>query len=54
MSGRTFLNALKPSFGHSKVVHTLIGMGRAALAAAVSYAGKATRISREVQRRSQY
>ena len=51
MSGRTFLNTLKPSSGHSKILHTLIGKGSAALAAAVPYPGKATRISREGQRR---
>ena len=32
-------------FGHTKILHTLIGMGSSALAAAVSYPGKATWIS---------
>ena len=38
-------------FGHTKILHTLIGMGSAALAAAVPRPGKATRISRKRQRR---
>ena len=33
-----------------KILHTLIGMGSAALAAAVPYSGKAARISRKGQR----
>ena len=32
--------------GHTKILHTLIGMGSATLAAAVPYRGKATRIFR--------
>ena len=32
-------------FGHRKILHTLIGMGSAAPAAAVPYPGKVTRIS---------
>ena len=35
--------AAKPLSGQRKILHTLIGMGSAALAAAVSYSGKATR-----------
>ena len=38
-----------PLFGHTKIQHTLIGMGSAALAAAVPYPGKATRISCKAQ-----
>ena len=34
-----------PLFGHRKILQTLTGMGSAALATAVSYPGKATRIS---------
>ena len=34
--------AATPVSGHTKVLHTLIGMGSAALAAAVPYPGKAT------------
>ena len=41
-------------FGHTKILHTLIGMGSAALAAAVPYPGKATRISRKEQRSTKY
>ena len=37
--------------GHTKILHTLTEMGSAALAAAVSYPGKATRISRKGQGR---
>ena len=37
--------AATPLFGHSKVLHTLIAMGSAALAAAVHYPGKGTRTS---------
>ena len=33
-----------PLFGHTKILHVLLGMGSAALAAAVPYPGKATRI----------
>ena len=36
-----------PLFGHTKILQTLIGMGSAALAAALPYLGKATRISRK-------
>ena len=36
-----------PLFGHTKILHTLIGMGSTALAAAVSHQGKATRIFRK-------
>ena len=39
-----------PFFGHTKIPHTLTGMGSAALAAAVLYPGKATRISHKGQR----
>ena len=38
-----------PLFGHTKILHTPIGMGSAALAAALLYHGKATRISRKGQ-----
>ena len=38
-----------PLFGHTKVLHTPVGTGSAALAAAVPYPGKATRISRTVK-----
>ena len=38
-------NAAVPLSGHTKTLHTPIGMGSAALAAAVLYPGKATRIS---------
>ena len=38
-----------PLFGHTKILQTLIGMGSAALAAAVPYPGKATRIARRGQ-----
>ena len=34
-----------PLFGHRKILHTLIGMGSAVLAAAVPYPDKATQIS---------
>ena len=37
-------------FGHTVTLHTLTGMGSAALAAAVPYAGKAIQISRMGQR----
>ena len=37
-------------FGHAKILHTLIGMGSAALVAAVLYPGKVTRMSRMGQR----
>ena len=33
-----------PLFGHTKILHTLVGMGSAAFAAAVPYPGKATQI----------
>ena len=36
-------------FGHTKILHTPVGMGSAALAAALFYHGKATRISRKGQ-----
>ena len=37
-----------PLFGQTKILHTLTGTGRAALAAAVpNYPGKVTRVSRE-------
>ena len=36
--------------GHTKIQHTLIGMGSAALAATVPYPGKADRFSRKEQR----
>ena len=36
-------------FEHAKILHTSIGMGSAALAAAVPYPGKATRISSKGQ-----
>ena len=39
----------RPLFGHTKILHTPIGMGSAALAAALLYHGKATRISRKGQ-----
>ena len=39
-----------PLFGDTKILHTLIGMGSAALAAAVLYPGKATLIFRKGQR----
>ena len=38
-----------PLFGHTKILQTLIGMGSAALAAAVPYPGEATRISSKGQ-----
>ena len=38
-----------PLFGHPKMLHTLTGIGSAALAAAVPYPGKATRNSYEGQ-----
>ena len=38
-----------PLSGHRKILHTLIGMGSAALAAAVPYPGKVNRISRKGQ-----
>ena len=41
--------AATPSCGHTKTLHTPIGMGSAALAAAVSYPGKATWISHKGQ-----
>ena len=31
-----------PLLGHTEILHTLIGMGSAALEAAVAYPGKAT------------
>ena len=34
-----------PLFGHTKILHTLIGMSSTALAAAVPYSGKGTRFS---------
>ena len=37
------------SFGHMKILYTLVAMGSAALAAAVFYPGKATRTSRKGQ-----
>ena len=40
-----------PLSGHTKMLHTLVAMGSAALTAAVPYTGKATRISR-IWRRS--
>ena len=33
-----------PLFGHTKILHTLIGMGRAALATAVPYPSKVTEL----------
>ena len=39
-----------PLFGYRKMLHTQVGMGSAALGAAVSYPGKATWISRSGQR----
>ena len=36
--------------GQSEILHTLIGMGSAALAAAVFHPGKATRVSHKGQR----
>ena len=39
--------------GHTKILHTLIGMDSAALAAAVPYSVKTTRISRKQQRSTQ-
>ena len=44
--------AVIPVFEHTKILHTLIGVGSAALAAAVPYPGKATRISRKGQWRT--
>ena len=41
-----------PLSGHRKMQHTLVGMGSAALAAAVPCPGKATRISRKGQKKS--
>ena len=38
-----------PLFGHTKILHTLVGMGSAALAAAAPYPGKTSRILREGQ-----
>ena len=38
-----------PLFGHTKILHTLRGMGSAALAAAVPYPGTEIRISRKGQ-----
>ena len=38
-----------PLFGHTKTLHTPIGVGSAALAAAVPYPGKATLISSKEQ-----
>ena len=38
-----------PLFGHTKTLHTLVGMGSPALAAAVLYPGKATRTSHSGQ-----
>ena len=38
-----------PSFGHTKILHALVGMGGAAFGAAVSYPGKVTRISSKGQ-----
>ena len=38
----TGLVAATPLFGHRKIPHTLIGMGSAALGAAVLYPGKTT------------
>ena len=38
-----------PVFGHTKILHTLIATGSAALAAVARYSGKATRISRKGQ-----
>ena len=37
-------------FGHRKTLHTLLTMGGAALVAAVSYPGKATRIFHKEKR----
>ena len=37
--------AAGPLFGHMKILHTMIGVGSAALAAVVPYSGKATNIS---------
>ena len=39
-----------PLFGHTNFLRTLIGMGSAALTAAVPYPGKVTRISHKGQR----
>ena len=36
-------------FGHREILHTLIGMGSAALAAAMSYLSKGTRFSSRAQ-----
>ena len=44
--------AATPLFGHSKVPHTLIAMGSAALAAAVHYPDKGTQTPRKGQWRS--
>ena len=38
-----------PLFGNAKILHTLIGVGSAALAAAVPYLGKMTQISHKAQ-----
>ena len=38
-----------PVFGYAKILHTLVGMGSAALAAAVLYPAKVTRIFRKGQ-----
>ena len=44
--------AAVPLFRHRQILHTLIGMGRAALAAAMLYLGKVTQISCKGQRSS--
>ena len=41
------LQGIFPLCGHAKTLHTLTGMGSAALGAAVLYPGKVTRISRK-------
>ena len=38
-------------FGHTKILHSLVGMGSAAFVAAVPYPSKATQISCEAQQR---
>ena len=42
--------AAMPLFGHTKIPHTLIGMGSTALVAAVPYPGKVIRIFHTGQR----
>ena len=48
--------AAVPLFCHTKTLHTLVGMGSAALAAAVPYPGKATKISlnKEILKKKKY